>query len=205
MIGGYLNFFLFKLKNPSCKIHHTARVSRKTIIGFNCKLSRNSALSSTVKIGNNVKIGEGVKLSNIEVGDNTVIESGVRVVGTGKGYIRLGNECYIGVNNILDNSDNVTIGSFVHLAGPSTALWCHSSAQMCLNSIPLNDKNRDEFRQTAPITIEDNIYIGGNCTIYPGVWIHKRVIVAPNSVVNRDVESNTVVGGVPCKMIKKID
>jgi len=101
----------------------------------------------------------------------------------------------------LDNSDNIQIGNFVHIAGPTTALWTHSSAKMCMNSIPLN-KATEKYRPTAPIKIEDNVYIGGNCTIYPGVKIGHHSIVAPNSSVTKDIPPYSMFGGVPAKFIK---
>lgn len=53
-----------------------------------------------------------------------------------------------------------------------------------------------------PIIIEDNVWIGANCTITDGVRIGKDAVIAANSVVNRDVASYDVVGGVPAKFIK---
>jgi len=167
-------------------------------------LSRNSSISATVILGDNISIGGDSRLKNIKIGNNTMVESGVKIVGPAMGRITIGKECYIGVNSILDTSNNITIGDFVHIAGPSTGLWCHSSTQMCMNSIPLNDKSRDKYRPTAPIKIENNVYIGGNCTIYPGVTIKHHSIIAPNSAVTKDIPSNTLVGGVPAKEIEKV-
>lgn len=205
MIRRFLNLILFKMKNGDCKLHYTVRISRKAKVGKKCIIGRNSSVSSNVILGNNVKIGEGVNLQNICIGDNTMIESGVRIVGTGKGFINVGQECYIGVNNILDTSDSITIGNYVHIAGPSTGLWCHSSAQMCLNGIPLNHETRDKYRPTAPVRIENNVYIGGNCTIYPGISIGHHSIVTPNSAVVNSSKSYSMIGGVPAKFIKKLD
>jgi len=204
MIRRYLNLLLFKLKHPGCKVHAAVRVSRKTIVGKNCRLARGCSLSASVVIGDNVKVGEGTKLTTIKIGDNSMLESGIRFVGTGKGHVVIGKECYIGVNNIFDNSDNITIGDYVHIAGPSTALWCHSSAPMCRNTVQLDDPGRDQYRPVAPVNIESNVYVGGNCTIYPGIIIHRHAVVAPNSAVNKNVEAYTMVGGVPAKVIKSI-
>lgn len=146
---------------------------------------------------------ENARLSKIEVGKNTQIEEGVVCTGYGKGKIKIGKECYIGHYNILDWSDNITIGNFVHIADPSTGLWTHSSAKMCLNGILLNNKT-PENRPTANIIIENNVYIGGNCTIYPGVTIHHHSVIAPNSAVTKVVPSNILFGGVPGKVIKKL-
>ena len=204
MIRILLNRLIFKINNRSCKIGRNVIISRHTIIGKNCKIANNTHLSKTVQLGNNVEIGEYSRLRKISLGNYSVVESGVKVVGTSIGNIKIGKHCYVGINNVLDTSDNISIGNFVHIAGPSTALWCHSSAKMCLNSIPINDKERDKFRSTAPISIGDNVYIGGNCTIYPDVTIGHHSIVAPNSAVTKSFPPYSMIGGVPAVKIKKI-
>lgn len=55
----------------------------------------------------------------------------------------------------------------------------------------------------APIVIEDDVWIGANCTITKGVTLKKGSIVAANSVVTKDVESYSIYGGVPAKFLKK--
>ena len=196
-----LNRLLFRLKNRGTKFGKNISVSRKTTVGKNCRLGNFCRLSKDVVLGDNVSIGDFTVLSKITIDDNTMLENGIRMPGTGKGRVIIGKECYVGVNNILDTSDNITIGDFVHIAGPSTSLWCHSSAPMCMN----NDPGRDKFRPTAPIVIENSVYIGGNCTIYPGVKVGHHAIVTPNSVINKNVEPYTMVGGVPAKVIKKLN
>ena len=194
-----------KYKNTTCKFSKGAQINRKVSMGRKIKFGKNCIIGSDVIIGNGVSIGAYTTLRHIRIGINSQIESDVKIVGTEKGDITIGRECYIGVNNILDTSDNITIGDFVHIAGPSTSLWCHSTAQMCMNSIPLNDIGRDKYRPTAPIRIENNVYIGGNCTIYPGITIGHHSIIAPNSAVTKDVPPYTMVGGVPAKVIKRIN
>ena len=55
-----------------------------------------------------------------------------------------------------------------------------------------------------PIHIEDKVWLGANVTILPGVTIGEGAIVAAGAVVTKDVESRTVVGGVPARFIKKV-
>ena len=55
------------------------------------------------------------------------------------------------------------------------------------------------------VTIKENAWICIGAIICPGVTIGKNAVVAAGAVVTKDVEPNTIVGGVPAKMIKKID
>jgi len=57
----------------------------------------------------------------------------------------------------------------------------------------------------APIHIGKNVWIGANASVLPGVSIGDGAIVAAGAVVTKDVEPNTIVGGVPAKMIKRIE
>ena len=57
----------------------------------------------------------------------------------------------------------------------------------------------------APIHIGKNVWIGANATILAGVTVGDGSVVAAGAVVAKDVEPNTVVGGVPAKFIKKIE
>jgi len=196
------SFYKFNLRKDNY-IGKNCSISKDLVINGSVNIRDNTVILGKVILNNNVSVGNGARIGNIEIGLNSHIESGVICTGYGNGKIIIGKESYIGINNILDWSDNITIGDFVHIAGPSTGLWTHSSARQCLNSLPLNNKDI-EFRPTSPIVIEHNTYIGGNCTIYPGIIIHHHSIVAPNSVVTKNVKPHVMVGGVPAKIIKNI-
>ena len=57
---------------------------------------------------------------------------------------------------------------------------------------------------TQPVVIGDDVWIGANAVILPGVTIGRHCVVAAGAVVTKDVPDNTVVGGVPAKIIKKL-
>ena len=56
----------------------------------------------------------------------------------------------------------------------------------------------------APIHIGKNVWIGSHATILPGVTINDNAIIAAGAVVTKDVPANTIVGGIPAKLIKHI-
>ena len=71
---------------------------------------------------------------------------------------------------------------------------------------PLNPEGRREKKAYGrPVTIGNDVWIGGNCTILPGVTIGNNVVVAAGAVVTKDVPDNCVVAGVPARIIKRIE
>ena len=180
----------------------TAFVGEDVRLDYGDIVQPHARLEQNVHLCQRVLVGRYALLSNIEVGEGSHIEYGVVVTGYGGGRIVVGKECYIGIRNVLDWSDNIVIGDYVHIAGPSTGLWTHSSVHQAASGHALNDKTR---RETRPIRIGECVYIGGNCTIYPGITIGHHSIVAPNSAVAKDVAPYTMVGGVPAMVIRDIE
>ena len=60
-------------------------------------------------------------------------------------------------------------------------------------------------KHTAPVILENNVWVGANATILPGVTIGECSVVAAGALVNKDVPPYTVVAGVPAKVIKQLD
>ena len=90
----------------------------------------------------------------------------------------------------------VKIGDYV-MIGPNTLITTVNH--------PLSpQKRRQHIGQAKRVTIGRDVWIGGNCTILPGVTIGNNVVIAAGAVVTKDVPSNCVVGGVPAKMIREI-
>lgn len=176
-----------------------------TVIGNNCIVKKNVTFHSKVTLNRNVNIGQNSFLSNLYVDSGSIIESFCICVGNKKGMIKIGANVYIGISNYLDNSDDITIGNNVQIAGPSTAIYTHTGAYMAINGISLSETDTTPYRTSTPVVIENNVYVGCNCTIYPGIIIGHHSIVAPNSAVTKNVEPYTMVGGVPAKLIKRID
>lgn len=82
------------------------------------------------------------------------------------------------------------------------ALIGHNTVIATLNH--LQDPARRGGMFARPVHIGKNVWIGANATILPGVTIGDGAIVAAGAVVTRDVAANTIVGGVPAKVIKDV-
>lgn len=71
---------------------------------------------------------------------------------------------------------------------------------------PLHPVERNSGKEFAkPVTIGNNVWIGGHATINPGVTIGNNAVIASGAVVTKDVPDNVVVGGNPAKVIKEIE
>lgn len=61
------------------------------------------------------------------------------------------------------------------------------------------------MEKALPITIEDNVWLGGNVSILPGVTIGEGSIIGAGSVVHKDIPANSVAVGVPCRVVRAVD
>ncbi|MCG7497383.1 sugar O-acetyltransferase [Vibrio sp. Of7-15] len=110
--------------------------------------------------------------------------------------ISIGEKTFINMNVTMLDGAKITIGNNV-LIGPNTQLYCASH--------DLNYLERRNWETIcAPINIEDDVWIGGNVVINQGVTIGARSVIAANSVVNTDVPPDSLYGGTPAKLIRKI-
>lgn len=92
----------------------------------------------------------------------------------------------------------VTIGNNVYITAGCQFLTHDGGTLILRQEVP-------DLELTAPITVGNDVYIGINTIIMPGVNIGNRVIVGAGSVVSRDVPDNSVVAGVPARVIKTVD
>jgi len=112
--------------------------------------------------------------------------------------VKLGDNCrLIGNNNFGSEPYLVTIGN--HVSITQSSFITHDGAVWIFR-----DKLPD-IEVFKPITIGNNVFIGINCILLPGVTIGDNVIVGAGSVVTKDLDSNYVYAGIPAKKIKTID
>ncbi len=71
---------------------------------------------------------------------------------------------------------------------------------------PLDVKQRNEGLEYAhPITVGDNVWLGGNVVVLPGVTIGSNSVIGAGSIVTKDIPSNVVAVGNPCKVVKNLE
>ncbi|KAF4039561.1 Bacterial transferase hexapeptide (six repeats) [Phytophthora infestans] len=110
---------------------------------------------------------------------------------------RLGDNVYMNSNCILLDEGEITIGSRVMLA-PNVQLYTATH--------PLEPKIRATgYERTKPITIGDDVWIGGSVVVVPGVTIGRGAVIGAGSVVTKNVPPMCVYAGNPAKFIKKIE
>ena len=146
-------------------------------IGSN-SLIRPGAIYSTASIGKNTRTGH-----NFLVRENTVI----------------GNGCLIGTNVVIDNA--CTIGdncSFQTGAYIPTGTKIGNRVFLGPNASLTNDKTplRTEYNQE-PVTLEDDVTVGSNATIMPGITVGEGAFIAGGAVITKDVPAWTLAKGNP--------
>lgn len=111
--------------------------------------------------------------------------------------IEIGDSTFINMNVVMLDGAKITIGNHV-LIGPSVQFYTAGHS--------LDYRSRRLWETFClPITVENDVWIGGNSVINQGVTIGARSVIAANSVVNSDVPSDCLYGGTPARLIRRLD
>jgi maltose O-acetyltransferase len=131
-------------------------------------------------------------LKIMEGGEKTYFEHHIFIGGPGK--VRFGRSCQINENTFIEEAD---IGDFVMVA-PNVAILS-STHNHDRTDIPMIFQGETTGRK---VVIEDDVWLGRNVLVMPGVRIGKGSIVAAGAVVTRDIPMYSIVGGVPARIIR---
>lgn len=112
---------------------------------------------------------------NIHVGDNFTANYNVTILDIAP--VIIGNDCMFGPNTMLSTVNHPTDGS----------------------------RRRGRIAQATPIHIGNDVWLAANVCVMPGITIGDNVVVGAGAVVTKDIPSNSLVVGVPGKVIKKLD
>ena len=180
------------------------------------KMDGLAAIDSNVRLrfANNIKLAHGVYLDQgsylhatpggIDIGENTIVMHGAvlhvyNFRDLPQAKIKIGKDSLVGEYSIIRGQGGVEIGERV-FTSPFTQI-------IAVNHL-FHDTKRPFTEQgiTAEgIVIEDDVWLGAGAVITDGVRVGKGAVVAAGAVVTKDVPPYTVVGGVPAKVIKRVD
>jgi len=152
-------------------------------LGHGARIARNVALRA------NSPLDPG-----IAIGDQCMVQDGA-LLNASEGFVHVGDRTWIGPFCVIYGNGGVRIGRDVMIA-----------AHSCVTSVghrheELHIPMMAQGIEVGPVTIEDDVWIGMNCTILPGVTVGRGAIVAAGAVVRSDVAPFTIVGGVPARVI----
>lgn len=157
----------------------------------------------------NILVGKGAKVrrdawlsckdekSIIEIGEGTGINPYVKIRVQNSGFVKIGKNCSIHSFTVIYGDGGVTIGDKVRIA---------THVVIVPNDHNFDNLNQDIYEQgltRKEITIGDDVWIGAGAIILAGVKIGSHSVIAAGAVVTKDVEENTIVGGVPAKVLRK--
>lgn len=141
----------------------------------------------------------------ISIGKKVLIRKGARLEAVGEQdgespKITIGEGTAIQFYFHCSAAESVTIGKNVLISG-RVFVTDHDHV---FNDHILPARKCHELR-TAPVVIEDGVWLGEGSVIVKGVTVGERAVVGANAVVTKDVPPFTVVGGVPARVIRKIE
>ncbi|MDF2921732.1 MAG: acetyltransferase [Paenibacillaceae bacterium] len=136
----------------------------------------------------------------IEIGEGSLIAAGALI----QGNVRIGRNCSVqAYSNIVgygdpDNREGwITIGNDVRIASHAIMIAANHRFEDAGRTI------RSQGVQAAPITIEDDVWIGGRVSITAGVTIGRGSVIGGGAVVTRDIPPYSVAVGVPAKVVRQ--
>ena len=113
------------------------------------------------------------------------------------GYnIEIGENFYANYNLVILDCAKVVFGTNVFI-GPNVGIYTAGH--------PLHfDLRNQEFEYALPITIGDNVWLGGHVVINPGIKIGNNTVIGSGSIITKDIPANVVAAGNPCKVLRQI-
>jgi len=133
------------------------------------------------------------------IGKNTRVYTPLTLVNAGKDFTNLilENNVYLGHGAVLDLKERIVVADNVTISmGATMATHFH------VGEIPLKERFPSK---SAPIHIRKNVYLGSNVVVLSGVEIGEGSVIGAGAVVIGDVPPGVVAGGVPARVIKKIE
>lgn len=168
------------------RFHHASELHGKGKLSIGSRWSNGRFRESEFILGEQSKLLlHGV--TNVLTGLHIVVNQGA-VLELGSGYI----------------NSHVTIDCFKKISiGQDVAIAKGVTLRDSNNHQIINENNDIKTIHSDPINIGDHVWIGTNAIILPGVTVGNNAVIAAGAVITKNVPANTLVGGVPAKIIKQ--
>ncbi|MGD1946035.1 MAG: sugar O-acetyltransferase [Croceivirga sp.] len=114
-------------------------------------------------------------------------------------HITVGDNTFINANCIFIDNNKITIGENC-LIGPHVQIYTAEHPLKASERIAKKELGTSYLTSTKPVVIGDNVWIGGNSVIFPGVTIGNNVTIGAGSVVTKSIPDNVLAYGNPCKI-----
>jgi maltose O-acetyltransferase len=173
------------------------RALRGELVGFHPRLQAYNAASRLLPLRSSGELrARLLRLAGFSVGEGTRINGEIKISGPW-GLLRrlsIGRNCVIESDCVLDLSEQLSIGDGATI-GPGVLILTstheldfpkHRAGNLILN----------------PVVVGDGVWLGARSVVLPGVKIGHGAVVEPGAVVNKDVEANTRVGGIPAAKLE---
>ncbi|MDA3883770.1 MAG: acyltransferase [Bacteroidales bacterium] len=156
--------------------------------------------NAKISIGDDVIFRRNVdirahKEAKISIENNVRIDKFVRILASNSAQIHIQEGARIGCNSVLNGGDSINVGKKCLISG---FVYLQTSMHKHEGEKNIQDQGFDH----AEITLGDDVWLGTHATVLPGCTIHPKAIVGSNAVVTKNVETKTVVTGIPAKPIK---
>ena len=131
-----------------------------------------------------------------EIGENCYIETPFYANWGGR-HVHFGSNIYTNFNLTMVDDTHIYVGDFTQI-GPNTVLATAGH--------PVCPELREQgYQYNAPIRIGRNCWLGANVVVTPGVTIGDNVVIGAGSVVTRDLPSDVVAVGNPCRILREVN
>lgn len=184
-------------------LHIKTKIARELFLK-NCIAGSNFTCTSISKCNNNTG-----KRESIVIGNNCEIHG--EIIVEGKGEVNIGHYTTLRHNTQIFAINKVSIGSYVIISN-NVKIYDN-------NNHPIEPDKRMEMSKSgfygdlwsakhsssAPVTINDNVWIGEKVSVLKGVTIGKGAIIAMGSIVTKDVPEYSIAAGNPAKIVKYLN
>jgi len=137
------------------------------------------------------------KLVGMRLGRSVLLAGLPQFSGDPRRSVTIGDSCYFNTDVYFDTNASVTLGNRVSIGQRVVFITSdhriNGQIRRCGSFDPQS------------IVVEDGVWIGARSTILPGVRIGQGAVVAAGALVSKDVPANTLVGGVPARIIRYLD